>query len=149
MGKTKKPRILHSGSYWQDFHQRRAERQRRAAQYGSEGQGGSGNRHYDTSGSLQSPPLIVTFIPNRDAPLYTLVQNDGSLVTSYDALSIQPTPPPTTGMATDPALPARREAPQPYRNRRQSAALRRAEERLRARPTEDEILLERLTKGSK
>ncbi|KAJ7858433.1 hypothetical protein B0H13DRAFT_2356490 [Mycena leptocephala] len=146
MTKSKKPpKTLHSGCYWQEFHRRRAEREARTAQRRSRGAAGSHNRYYEPD-TLQSPPLIVTFIPNREAPLYTHVQNNRSLITSYDPLSIQPTPPATHARETDPPLPARCEPPPPYRSSRRSVAIQRAEERLRTRPTDDEILLERLTK---
>jgi hypothetical protein len=129
MTKSKKPKILHSGSYWREFHRRRAERRARAANYGIQGEGGSRHPHYHNFDTLQSPPLIVTFIPNREAPLYTHVQNNGSLVTSYDPLSIQPTPSATHGKETDPPLPARREPLPPYNSsRRRSATIQRAEE---------------------
>lgn len=91
---TEKPR--RSAAYWRDFHRDRARRLAR-----------TDNPSYSTFGAVPTPNPIVTFIPNRTAPVYSLIQNDGSLVTSYDPTSVQTTAPANT--AAERALPARRE----------------------------------------
>jgi hypothetical protein len=112
------------------------------------------NPTYETSVSLQAAPTIITFIPNRAAPLYTHVQNDSRLAHSYDPLSIQPVPPPSCERTDCAALPARYEPlPPPAQiaaqgHRRCSVAIaHRAQELQAQKPTEDEILLERLKRS--
>ncbi|KAJ7040204.1 hypothetical protein C8F04DRAFT_1177978 [Mycena alexandri] len=82
---------------WREFHRERA---RRAAR-------GADNPGLTTFGAVPTPQPIVTFIPNRTALVYSLVQNDGSLVSSYDPTTIQTTAPKKS--AAERALPARRQ----------------------------------------
>ncbi|KAJ7606993.1 hypothetical protein DFH06DRAFT_1149727 [Mycena polygramma] len=151
-----RPKILHSATYWQEFHRNRAERRARQEERALRGVGGGHDYGYALPGAQPSQPPIITFIPNRAAPLYTFVTNKGSLASSSDSLSIRPLP--TTehegdGDAPVPELAARREAaPAPSEigtqtHRRASVAIAaRAQARLRAKPSDDEALVQRLQK---
>ena len=137
---SSKPEILRSGSYWKDFHQRRAERQERRAQR----QTAPGAAHL-VAGAVPSQPPIITFIPNRDAPVYSLAQNDGTLVLSYDPNCIRSTPPAArTNRGARSLLPARREPP-PYAGSLEESRRRAAHKYNIQGPSEDEKLLARLT----
>lgn len=74
---------LRSAAYWRDFHRQRALRR---------DQGPNGGR-FRTFGAVATAHPIVTFIPNRAAPVYSLAQNDGTLIQSYHPSTIQTTPP--------------------------------------------------------
>ncbi|KAJ7119384.1 hypothetical protein C8R46DRAFT_1050812 [Mycena filopes] len=128
---NKKSKTLRSASYWRDFHRQRALRAARAAR-------GPIDPESLTLGAVPSTQAIVTFIPNRSAPVYSLRQNDGSLVRSYDPTSIQPNPP----AQEDKRLPARREKPPPLSSL--STAAKRASARQGPQLSADDILLERL-----
>ncbi|KAJ6467407.1 hypothetical protein C8R45DRAFT_1106151 [Mycena sanguinolenta] len=132
--------ILRSASYWQDFHRRRVHRDR-ARQERAKRQVVPGSVDL-IAGAVPSQPPIITFIPNRPAPVYSLVQNDGSLVLSYDPTCIRMTPPATAGCEN--LLAARREPPMSHGSLEDS---RRRAARIYPKPgpSEDEQLLSRLT----
>lgn len=146
---SNKPKILHSASWWQDYHRNRAKRRARQearASHGVHSTDGGGSGNFSTPHELQSQPTIITFLPHRDAPVYTLVQNDGSLASSSDPWAIRP---PTQQNA--PLLPARRAPAAPLSSiginshRRVPAAIAvQAEAYRRVQPSEDELLLRRL-----
>jgi hypothetical protein len=146
MSGAKKPKILHSASYWQEFHRNRAKR--RARTVGASG-GMSSSITYDAPGAFQAQS-IITFIPNRAAPVYTHVQNNGSLAWSYDPLCIQSAPPPNADQTRGPTLPAKYEPlPPPVQIAAQGhrrAIAERTQQLLATnkKPSEDEQLLERL-----
>ncbi|KAJ7702506.1 hypothetical protein B0H16DRAFT_1748270 [Mycena metata] len=85
---------LRSPEYWRAFHRQRALRRDR----------GPNPPRFLTFGAVPTPQPIVTFIPNRAAPVYSFVQNDGSLVQSYNPTALQTTPP--VKSAAERALPA-------------------------------------------
>ncbi|KAJ7839064.1 hypothetical protein B0H13DRAFT_1911453 [Mycena leptocephala] len=124
------PKVLHSGSWWQDFHRNRREREAR-------------RNNPQPALRYEAPPVteqgqIWTFVPTRSQPSVGTVQNDGRIVYTM--------PEPATGAALDfrPApSSAHASGSGGYRSLR-SAATQRAEARLRARPSEDEQLLARL-----
>ncbi|KAJ7181652.1 hypothetical protein C8R43DRAFT_941465 [Mycena crocata] len=112
---TTKVQRVYSRTYWRDFHQRRA--------------APSASPAGDfLLGPLQDQAPILTFTNTRVAPLVTVVQNNGTLVTSAPAgprmLSLPATPP----------MPLSRVA-------------QHAKALLAARPTPDEILLAQLAAG--
>ncbi|KAJ6487274.1 hypothetical protein C8R47DRAFT_1216466 [Mycena vitilis] len=140
-------KTIHSGSQWQEIHRLRAIRRARAEERGL------GSR---PAASVPTPPeqgAIVTFIPNRAAPVYTTVlSSQGSFSTSYDSQSLKSREPDRTA---NPPLPAWRPPAQELStiaqrgHRRRSVAIaERAQAFLRARPTADEILLARLARRS-
>jgi hypothetical protein len=127
------PKVLHSGSWWQDFHRNRREREARRSNHPTS--------PFDAA-PVGEQGQIWTFIPTRSRPSVGTVQNDGRI--SYM------TPEPETGTALDfrPASSsAHASSSSSYRPHR-SAATQRAEARLRARPSEDERLLARLQESS-
>ncbi|KAJ6499734.1 hypothetical protein C8R47DRAFT_1068626 [Mycena vitilis] len=148
-------RILHSGAYWQQYHRNRAERRARQQERSLRGVPSDINDGFGLPGAVPSQPPIITFVPNRPAPVYTFVQNNGTLASSYDPLSIRPSP--SVGDNPDLSaalLPARREATTgpsqigTATHRRKSVAIAaRAQSRLSAKPTSDEVLVQRLQKG--
>ncbi|KAJ6503456.1 hypothetical protein C8R47DRAFT_1067477 [Mycena vitilis] len=141
-------KILHSGAYWQQYHRNRAERRARQEERSLRGLGSDNQYGYGLAGALPSQPPLITFIPNRAAPVYTFVQNNGTLAPSSDPLSIRPSP--AAADHHDPVLPARRDAaPAPSQigtatHRRESVAIAaRAQSRLSAKPSADELLVQR------
>ncbi|KAJ7127768.1 hypothetical protein C8R44DRAFT_733193 [Mycena epipterygia] len=84
-------------------------------------------------GPLQDQAPIITFTPQRVAPLYTVVQNDGSLVTSASTSERPVFVPPPTKNVTKPT--------------RAAAIAERAQAILRARPDPDAHLLAELAAG--
>ncbi|KAJ7720537.1 hypothetical protein B0H16DRAFT_1474369 [Mycena metata] len=100
-------------------------------------------------GAVRTPQPIVTFVPNRDAPIFTHVQNNGSLVTSSDSLSIQPVEKrrpvnqPRAKREPDTPLAQTLVRYRPY----SSELTRRVEAKRGARPSEEEVLLRRLQEG--
>ncbi|KAJ6458476.1 hypothetical protein C8R45DRAFT_942698 [Mycena sanguinolenta] len=138
-----RPEILRSASYWRDFQRRRARiadcAQRELA---------PGEVHL-SAGAVTSQPPIITFIPNRDVPVYGLVQNNGTLARSYDPNCIQPVaPPPRGGGPAINKLPARCDPP-PCPGSLEDHRRRAARKYLTKGPSEDEKLLQRLTLGSR
>jgi hypothetical protein len=124
------PKVLHSGSWWQDFHRNRREREARR-------NNPQPALRYDAA-PVTEQGQIWTFIPTRSRPSVGTVQNDGSILYT--------TPEPERGAALDfrPApSSAHASGSSSYRPHR-SAATQRAEARLRTRPSEDEQLLARL-----
>jgi hypothetical protein len=152
--KREKFEVYRSRSFWRDFHRNKKEREARMAQRAVRGVSG---HDYGALSELQQPGCIVTFVPNRDAPVYTLYQNNGSTVISSDPLSIQPLkgPPsiqPLKGKENIPPLPARRAPPPPISSIGTSThrchcteIVQRALARQKHQLSEDEILLRRLT----
>ncbi|KAJ7106100.1 hypothetical protein C8R43DRAFT_1140580 [Mycena crocata] len=130
---TKKPQILRSGTYWQNFHRNRAAWLERRAQRSTRGLHHGFNQN--ALGPLHDQPPIMTFIPNRRTPVISTVQNDGSLLTTYH-------PGPNERMDVP------RPAPTPASSsRRASEIARRAEHAIRNKPSEDEVLLARLSQS--
>ncbi|KAJ7074822.1 hypothetical protein B0H15DRAFT_957016 [Mycena belliarum] len=130
---AKDGKILRSRSYWADFHQARAARRARA----------NGTFHdHNSLGPLQAQAPIYTFVPNRVAPLVTVVQNNGTLVTRpmaiLDVDLVEP------GPARAPVPAALTEIGILTHRRRAVAIADRAKMRLRQRPSDDEVLLARL-----
>ncbi|KAJ7917981.1 hypothetical protein B0H13DRAFT_1869764 [Mycena leptocephala] len=123
-----KPRILHSGSYWQDVHRRRRESRQRLEHFQ--------NAAVHSPGDFLLPGaqlhgVAYTFTPQRSAPYVTFVQNDGRLLTfPTGPVDLVPPPPPPK--------------PRPVAI---SAARARAQALLDARPSPDEELLARLAAG--
>ncbi|KAJ7159894.1 hypothetical protein C8R43DRAFT_947978 [Mycena crocata] len=139
------PKILHSGTYWRDFHRNRARRLELRHQQSSRR---LSSYDYNALGPLHDQPPIFTFIPNRATPVITTVQNDGTLRHSYDpreelaaAARKNPSAP----------LPAATKAPNAAKRRKASAAdaiAERARTILKNRPDPDEVLLARLTSST-
>ncbi|KAJ6458734.1 hypothetical protein C8R45DRAFT_942570 [Mycena sanguinolenta] len=138
-----RPEILRSALYWRDFQQRRA----RIADC-AQCELAPGEVHL-SAGAVTSQPPIITFIPNRDVPVYGLVQNNGTLACSYDPNCIQPVaPPPRGGGPAINKLPARCDPP-PCPGSLEDHRRRAACKYLTKGPSEDEKLLQRLTLGSR
>ncbi|KAJ6508196.1 hypothetical protein C8R45DRAFT_1089398 [Mycena sanguinolenta] len=139
-----RPEIIRSASYWKDFHQRRARIANRAQREMLPG------AVHLPAGAIVSQPPFITFLPNRDAPVYGIVQNNGTLGRSYNPICIQPTlPPPANNARAQKKLPARRD-PLPCPGNLEKHR-RRAARKYRHRPngpSEDEKLLQRLTRTS-
>ncbi|KAJ7749887.1 hypothetical protein B0H16DRAFT_1724777 [Mycena metata] len=130
-----------SHTFWQDFHYRRQRRSRAL-------RGSSDDGSHLPASAIPTAHPIVTFIPNRAVPIFTHIQNDGSLVTSSDPLSIRP----VQGYRTINQAHARRDPGpplvQPPGGYRYSSELtRRIEARQQAQPSAEELLLQRLQLG--
>ncbi|KAJ7262795.1 hypothetical protein B0H12DRAFT_1231209 [Mycena haematopus] len=116
--KPRQPRLIHSPSWWADFHRRRRERAERA------------ERAASSTGDplpIGDQGLVYTFTRQWVAPLVSVVQNDGTLRTVAMG-PLDPSPP----------------APRPNLPLKPSAVARRAQALLDARPSPDEVLLARL-----
>ncbi|KAJ7809607.1 hypothetical protein B0H13DRAFT_1927838 [Mycena leptocephala] len=104
---------------------------------------------------LQAQPPIITFIPNRAAPLYTFIRNDGRLAQSYDPLCITPAPPPSADPTDRPPCPrGMSRFHRPPRSRPKvigvgASPLRTAQQLLANKPSEDEVLLEWLKRSAR
>jgi hypothetical protein len=111
-------KIIRTPSYWAEYHRRRRERMECAAR--------SPPAEFVLFG-CQQHGVAYTFTRQRAAPLLTVVQNDGRLLTIPTG-PLDPNPPP----------------PPPKRVPKLSAAAARAKALLDARPSPDEVLLVRL-----
>ncbi|KAJ7467753.1 hypothetical protein B0H11DRAFT_2239168 [Mycena galericulata] len=115
--------ILHSRSWWADFHRRKA-----AACISHRAPQPPTNADF---GVLEDQHAVYTFTPHRLAPLVTTTRNDGTRVTLVSGpLLVQPLP-----------------APAIRRPLKASRAAQRAQAILDARPSADELLLARLAEG--
>ncbi|KAJ7667884.1 hypothetical protein DFH06DRAFT_1126575 [Mycena polygramma] len=117
------PKILHSASWWQDFHRRKANNPRRAPH----------TPDFDNPAAGGDQGQVYTFVPTRATPIVGTIQNDGRLLYSSSEPAPNSTPPPLSNETRR----ARKERPRP-------AAVQRAEARLLSRPSADEALLARL-----
>ncbi|KAJ7779969.1 hypothetical protein B0H16DRAFT_1448402 [Mycena metata] len=109
--------------------------------------GGASNDHlYLPPGAIPPQHPIVTFVPNRDEPIYTHIQNDGSLVSSSDAFSLKPVH--SHRKINQPR--ARRDPPPPlsqHPGRYTSEVTRRIEAKRKAQPSSEELILQSLRQG--
>ncbi|KAJ7144885.1 hypothetical protein C8R43DRAFT_953678 [Mycena crocata] len=81
-----KPQILHSGSWWKDYHEnRRRQRQRREE--------GSAPAPTDLINFEPQQP-VITFIPGRAVPVYSRVGSNGTLIPLPTTPLPGPAPPP-------------------------------------------------------
>ncbi|KAJ7085997.1 hypothetical protein B0H15DRAFT_950594 [Mycena belliarum] len=117
-----------SASYWASYHRSRAAAKARAD---------PNYFNYNDLGALQAQPPIYTFVPQHAAPVVTIVQNDGSLVT-HPPRGPRHGPSKKT-ISHDPATLGLKS------HRRHCAAIAaRARARLELRPDPDTLLLARL-----
>ncbi|KAF8169323.1 hypothetical protein K438DRAFT_1983394 [Mycena galopus ATCC 62051] len=139
---SQKPEIIHSASYWKDYHRQRAkwctQQEQRAARAMAPGD------TLQVSSAVPSQPPIITFMPNRPAPVYSLLQNDGTLAMSYDSTCIHSSPPPSNLDMKRLGVPAKC-VPLPYPSSLAESRRHAAAKAQKSGPSEDDKLLARLT----
>ncbi|KAJ7635989.1 hypothetical protein DFH06DRAFT_1336142 [Mycena polygramma] len=120
------PKILHSGTWWQDYHRRR--------------QNHAANRapiDFDSVAPAGDQGQVYTFLPQQAKPVVGTFQNNGRL--HYSSPDVPPENAATSSSAASSGSRSktRKERPRP-------ASVQRAEARLLARASADETLIARL-----